>query len=198
MAILQFQISPIDPRVTDLNVYRKDPGETTFTRIVQLPVQSSYTDPDAVFGSIYYYTYFDDVRFVESAPSPLIIYSDALDAVSITGFVAGIDANPLSRDPQYGDTAFGGLLIVDISLQNDNTQMPIFDGQLLTALKQSVTVGSDGIFVFSAVPNDLIYPSGSYYKIQIAGKRFFKTISSTNGSSQLFTNLLDVQPFELR
>lgn len=194
MIILQFQTTGIDPRVTHFNVYRKRMQVTT--RIAQIPVQAQYTDLTGQTGDIYYYTFFDSIRFSESGPSPFILATDSLIAVTVTGFIVGIDGAPTGFRVSSSGVVEG--VNVEVSLTNLSTSMPIADGQLIASLEQTAATDDTGTFVIPLIPNDLIFPGNTFYKFEYLDKRFFKFIKSTDGQAQLFANLLDVPPKELR
>lgn len=188
MAItLAFNTSGLDPRTTHFNVYRKLPTETLEVRIAQIPIQPEFTDLTGIIGSTYSYTFYDSVRLLESGHSPYIVATDSLDVVTITGFVTDISGSPTGKDIE-----------VSIALQNLQVSMPVFSGTLITNLRQTVITDSTGKFVFTIIPNDLIYPGGTYYRINYLDRTFYKTVKSTDGAGQLVSSLLDVNPKELR
>lgn len=190
MAItVKFQTSPApDVRVTHINLYRKLPTETLFVRIVQLPISATeYTDLSGVVSAQYYYTWFDNVRLLESTSSPTIIALDNLDVVTITGYALGLDGLPTGKDVE-----------VSATLQNLQTSMPVYAGTLITNLRQTAITDSAGLFVFAVLPNDLIYPGGTHYKINYLDRSFYKVVKSTDGPGQLLASLVDVNPKELR
>ena len=188
MAItVEFETTGLDPRVSHFNLYRKKPGEAVFTRIAQLPVQLQYTDLDGAVGDQYYYTFFDEVRFLESGPSPVITATNNLDTVTISGFAIGVDGLPTGEGVD-----------VKIRLEGENIDSPVSDGQIITSLNQTVTTDADGVFVFEVVPNDRIYPGNTFYKVEYLDKRFYKEINLTDGNAQLFSTLADVNPLDLR
>lgn len=186
MITLQFTLPVPDPRINTFNIYRKR-GSAAFSRIAQIPTQLQYTDVDGITGDSYYFTYFDSVRFLESGPSPVITATDALDSITITGFAIGNDGRPTGQDVE-----------VSITLQSLSSSVPTSDGQLIMSMRQVVVTDDAGMFVFDAIPNDKIFPGRTFYKIEYLGNRFFKEIKSTSGKAQLFTNLVDVLPKELR
>jgi hypothetical protein len=180
--------------VTHFNIYRKRAQVTT--RIDQIPIQAQYTDLTGQTGDIYYYTFFDSIRFSESGPSPFILAADSLIAVTVTGFIVGIDGAPAGFQTNSQGVVTG--VDVEVSLTNLSTSMPIADGQLIASLEQTATTDDTGTFVLPIVPNDLIFPGNTFYKFEYLDKRFFKYVRSTDGQAQLFANLLDVPPKELR
>lgn len=195
---VQFPTTGVPGPATHTNLYRKR-GADASVRIAQTPInQGQVTITDSMAGDVYAFTWFDNVRFSESGYSPFIIASDNLTVVSISGFVSGIDGAPagFSQDAQ-GNPAKPGVEVT-VTLMNLSTSMPISDGQLIASLQQKVETDTTGTFVFSVVPNNLIYPSGTFYRVNFLDKQFFKVVDSTDGQSQLFTNLLDVPPKELR
>jgi hypothetical protein len=185
MIILQFQTAGLDPRVTGLNVYRI--RAAVVTRIVQLPIQGQYYDNDGLTGDIYYYTFWDGVRFLESGPSPLITVTDSRLPVTVTGYIKGHDATTAMAEVE-----------VTVKLQSLSLSTPFADGLLISSLSQVVETDADGRFVFLVTPNDRIYPADTFYTIEYLDKKWSKTVSSTNGAAQWFTNLIDVSPKELR
>lgn len=194
MKILSFagHIPVPDPRINRFNIYRKR-GTGAFTRIAQIPIQLEYQDPDGITGDAYYFTYFDDVRFAESGPSPIIVASDSMDTVTVTGFAVGIDGLPLGQDPVSRE-----FVEVLVQLQGLSLAAPVADGQIIMSIKQSVLVDAAGRFFFEVPANDRIYPSETYYKIQYLDRQFFKTVKSTRGKGQLLADLDDVPPVQLR
>ncbi len=186
MITLQFTLPVPDPRINMFNIYRKR-GTAAFVRIGQILTQLQYTDVDGITGDMYYYTFFDSVRWLESGPSPVITATDALDSITITGFAIGNDGKPTGQDVE-----------ISITLQNLSSSVPTSDGQLIMSMRQTAITDINGMFVFDVVPNDLIFPSRTFYKIEYLGNRFFKEVKSTSGKAQLFTNLVDVLPRELR
>jgi hypothetical protein len=195
MAItLTFQTTGLDPRVTHFNVYRRRPSEGTdttpapWTRVAQLAVIAEWTDTEGQVDDQYYYTFFDNVRFLEGPPSTIITARSSQETVTVTGFVIGIDGAPITTE----------LVDLNIHLVTPNLDAPVSDGQFVALTQKNITADATGMFVIDLVPNDRIYPANTFYKIEYLDKRFFKTLRLTDGRGQLFTSLRDANPLELR
>ena len=186
--VLEFQTTNFPTQVRSsalfINLYRTRNGITT--RIFQTAAGRQYLQLlDALMGDQYTYVWFDSDRVVEGPPSKaLVIQSGSLYAVAVTGYMVSPsgDVGPLRAE-------------VVATLFASGVRPTTEDGGHI--VETSVTeTDSTGRWVLYLLPNDLIRPVTSYWKIAILGKTYFKKIDSSKGQSQNFASLEDVTPFE--
>lgn len=189
--VIELPVSGLDPRITHVLLYRRRAGvvervppdpdnPTTITAGTQY-----VTIKEADAGDQYWVTFYDATSRIEGGPSEILVARETgLIATTVTGIVISGDGAPVGAD-----------LEVRASLWAAGLKPTTADGGHIVAAVTAKT-DSTGVWSLDLVPNDLIRPLGSYWKITVFGQTYFKTINSANGPSQNFTALTDVTPFE--
>ena len=186
--ILEVPVTTLDSRITHVNIYRRRKTEQFFSLITTLDLGvASYKDVAGKIGDSYYSTFLDNSRGLESQPSPILVVTEI---VSPEIMVSGICVTPSGT----------GIANLEISaeLVHPSVSHLSFNISAIVERVETATTNSSGSWTLSLMPNDKIYPTGSFYMFRFFSGNSYKEIRANEGLAQDFNNLRTVKPLILR
>jgi hypothetical protein len=204
--ILELDTAPTIPTVDFIAVYKRSYLANDYTRIALLPIgQQFYQDAEGSPGDVYHTTFVDTTNATESQPSKFIIANANSGLVIVSGRFEQLtgDASISFTEPKHD---------IDILLvlpKDSQGRTPTAQGQVIGRRSAKVfmeRIKTDetgkvlnpeidtGRWSVPLIPNNLIEPNNTYYEFCFRGHRFYKYINSSNGLSQNFAMLAEVNP----
>lgn len=186
--IIELPTTSTDSRVTHINLYRRKSGEILFTLIATVSLGTpSYKDVNGIIGDEYYTTFLDSSTGLESQPGPILKANESVTPeVVVSGML--IDA---TRGPIVNSTVAAELV---------HPTATVLTYGVLTIANYAVAKDTDanGSWTLSLLPNDAIYPSGSFYRFRFYYGNEYRELSAKKGPNQTFSALKIVKPLTQR
>ena len=181
--VIELPVTSTDSRVTHINLYRRKSGEILFTSISTIVLGiPSYKDTNGIIGDEYYTTFLDSSTGLESQPGPILKATEAITPeVVVSGIL--IDA---TRGPIVNSTVSAELI---------HPTATVMTYGVLTIANYAIekVTDSSGSWAVSLLPNDMIYPSGSFYRFRFYYGNEYRELSSKKGFNQTFSALRAVK-----